>query len=81
MLITPYLYNSVNMVNGEYCGTKGIVEYDKEGRVELIKAPAGSDGALIAVARFVYKKNETEVFDALGRKKVYRLQRRSFNRD
>lgn len=60
----PYLFQSVNA---------GSPEYDEKGRIESIKAPAGNDGAPVTVARFVYKKNETEIYDALGRKKVYRF--------
>ena len=48
-------------------------EYEESGKVKLQKAPLGQDGAPIVMQRFVYGDGFTEVYNALGRKNIYRF--------
>lgn len=47
-------------------------EYDAQGRVMVQKAPLGTDGRAEVMHRFIYGKDFTEVYDALGHKVIYR---------
>lgn len=69
-----YFYDKKGRITKRLEGDSRFIEisYDTKGRVIEERSPLGRDSTPYPYARFVYKNSETEVYDALGTKKIYK---------
>lgn len=71
-LMTEYYDSCANNVGGKMVIIKDPNRDPRIGRVKLQKAPVGHDSSPVITNRFFYEQGQTEVYDALGNKTVYR---------
>ncbi len=71
-LITEYYDASANNVGGKIVTISDPNRDPRIGKVKMQRAPAGTDQSGVITSRYFYEPGYTEVYDALGNKKVYR---------
>lgn len=71
-LITEYYDSSANNVGGKIVTIADPNRDPRIGKVKMQRAPVGSDHCGVITNRFFYQPGYTEVYDALGNKKIYR---------